>query len=276
MEKNKNINEITLFVNIKGENGCEVREARIVELNERPVYYYFNKSTSKLDYVRGCGFGFMLEIAGIGKVSSYKFLNDYKGGLYKTLNLALENNKNYSLFIHGYNEDILNIGCIADIDYDDLNLTHPCTTLDFEFVCVNSYVNTTHFRLKPISYYWDGTQPKRYEINWKFKFDLIDNKIKMYKGSSVYEDKLGKLYATREMCEQANKPTIVRFDSKPKQVEKIVTFEITTRVKVNANGMPECEEEDAIIKAMNNIRTCADEVLFGACVSCSTYPNKKH
>jgi hypothetical protein len=266
----KNINEIILFANIKGENGREVREARIVELYDRPCYYYFNKSTSKLDYVRGCGFCFTLEIAGIGKVSSYKFLNDYKGGLYKTLNLALQNDEDYTLFRNGHNENILNIGCIADIYYDDLNLTHPCTTLEFEYVRVNSYVNTTHFRLKPISYYWDGTKTQRYEIKWKFQFDLIDNKIKMYEGGRNYEDKLGKLYATKEMCENDNKPTIVRFDNKPKEVEKIVTFEITLGVKVDSSS----NEEDAISAAMYKIRTCDDEVLFESCVSCTTYPNK--
>jgi hypothetical protein len=41
---------------------------------------------------------------------------------------------------------------------------------------------------------------------------------------------------------------------------------------VNVNDMPECEEEDAIIKAMNNVRTCDDEVLFDSCISCTDYP----
>lgn len=263
MENKKNINEITLFANIKGANGREVREARIVELNERPCYYYFNKSTSKLDYIRGCGFGFMLEIAGIGKVSSYKLLDDYKGGLYKTMNLALRNDKDYTLFRHGYNEHILNIGCIADINYDDLNLTHPCTTLEFEYVRVDSYVNATHFRLKPISYYWDGTQTQRYEINWKFKFDLIDNKIKMYKGSSDYEDKLGKLYATREMCEQANKPTIITFD-KPHKTAKLVTFELTTRVVID----DDCDDDCAIYEAIQKFnRGETNGICYDTCVN---------
>lgn len=259
----KSINEITLFANIKGENGREVREARIVEINERPCYYYFNKSTSKLDYIRGCGFGFMLEIAGIGKVSSYKLLNDYKGGLYETLNLALRNNENDSLYRHGYNENILNIGCIADIYYDDLNLTHPCTTLEFEYVRVNSYVNTTHFRLKPISYYWDGTKTQCYEINWKFQFDLIDNKIKMYEGGHCnYEDKLGKLYATSEMCEKANKPTIVTFDEEKKPTtKKVVTFEIKAVVEVE-----EDEDYDVIVEtAVKQIKNSPNKTL------CETY-----
>ena len=234
----ENIKNTILFANIKGENGREVREARIVELNERPCHFYFNKSTKKLEYVRGCGIGFMLEIAGIGEVSSYKLLNEYKGGLYKTLNIALQNNENYSLFRKGYNENILNIGCIADIDYDDLNLTHPCTTLDFEYVRVNSYINATHFRLKPISYYWDGTKTKQYEINWKFQFDLVENKVQMYKGGCCdYEDKLGKLYATREMCEKTNKPTIVRFD---KQKEKEFNFTFRATVRIEGDSFEDC------------------------------------
>jgi hypothetical protein len=258
-----NINDIILYANIKGENGREVREARIVELNERPCYFYFNKSTRKLDYVRGCGICFMLEIAGIGEVSSYKLLNEYKGGLYKTLNLALRNDEEYSLFIHGYNENILNIGCIADISYDDLNFTHSCTTLEFEYVRVNSYVNTTHFRLKPISYYWDGTQTKRYEIHWKFKFDLIDNKIKMYKGSD-YEDSLGKLYATIDMCEKENKPTIITFDKKSPKTAKLVTFELTTRVVIDADG----DDDAAIEEAINKFkRGETNGVCFDTCVN---------
>lgn len=230
----RNISDIILYANIKCENGREVREARIVELNERPCYYYFNKSTRKLDYVRGCGFDFMLEIAGIGKVSSYKLLDDYEGGLYKTINLALENNENHSLYIHGYNEHILNIGCIADIYYGDLNLTHHCTTLELEDVYVNRCcVSPTHFHLKPISYYWDGTKSQRYEINWKFKFDLINNEVRMYKGGHCdNEDKLGKLYATREMCDNDNKPAIVKFsdiENKKENEDKEITFKVTAK-----------------------------------------------
>lgn len=230
----KNISDIILYANIKGENGREVREARIIELNERPCYYYFNKSTKKLDYVRGCGFDFTLEIAGIGEVSSYKLLNEYKGGLYRTLNLALENDENLLLYRHGYNENVLHIGCIADIYYDDLNLDHSSTTLEFEYVRLGSYVNATHFRLKPISYYWDGTQTKRYEINWKFKFNLVENKVQMYKGGCCnYEDKLGKLYATREMCEKENTPKIVTFaDEKKPTTKKVVTFTMKAVVEV--------------------------------------------
>lgn len=42
-------------------------------------------------------------------------------------------------------------------------------------------------------------------------------------------------------------------NDKPKKVAKLVTFEIKTRVVVNKNQMPECEEEDAINKAMEKI-----------------------
>ena len=262
MEKKK-INEVILFANIKGENGREVREARIVELNERPCYFYFNKTTQKLEYVRGCGIGFMLEIAGIGQVSSYKLLNEYKGGLYRTLNIALQNDENYSLFRHGYNENILNIGRITDIYYDDLNITHPCTTLEFEFARIDSYVGATHFHLKPISYYWDGTQTKRYEINWKFQFDLVENKVQMYKGGCCEnEDKLGKLYATREMCEQANKPTIVTFaEEKKPTTKRVVTFEIKAVVEVE-----EDEDYDVIVEtAVKQIKNAPNKTL------CETY-----
>lgn len=259
----ENIKDIILYANIKGENGREVREARIVEINERPCYYYFNKSTRKLDYVRGCGFNFMLEIAGLGEVSSYKFLDDYKGGLYKTMSPALQNNKDHTLFRYGYNEHILNIGRIADIDYDDLNLTHSWTTLEFEDVCLDSYFNATHFRLKPISYYWDGTKTQRYEVNWKFKFDLINNKVIMYKGGICNnEDKLGHLYATRERCEQANKPTIVTFAEKKKPTtKKVVTFEIKAVVEVE-----EDEDYDVIVEtAVKQIKNAPNKTL------CETY-----
>lgn len=260
----KNISDIILYANIKGENGREVREAKIVELNERPCYYYFNKSTKKLDYVRGCGFSFMLEIAGIGEVSSSELLNEYKGGLYETLNIALRNNENDSLYRHGYNEHILNIGWFTDIYYDDLNLTHSCTTLELEDVYVNRCcVRPTHFHLKPISYYWDGTQTQRYGINWKFQFDLVENKVKMYKGGHCdNEDKLGKLYATREMCEKANKPTIVTFaEEKKPTTKKIVTFEIKAVVEVE-----EDEDYDVIVEtAVKQIKNAPNKTL------CETY-----
>ena len=260
MEKKKNINDIILYVNIKGENGREVREAKITEINERPCYFYFNKSTKKLDYVRGCGFSFMLEIAGIGEVSSYKLLDEYKGGLYETLNIALRNDENDSLYRHGYNEHILNIGCIADIYYDDLNLDHSSTTLEFEYVRLGSYVNATHFRLNPISYYWDGTQTKRYEINWKFKFNLVENKVQMYKGGCCnYEDKLGKLYATREMCERANKPTIVTFaDEKKPTTKKVVTFTMKAVVEVE-DGL---DDQTIVNLAYKQLKTDDGELLI--------------
>ena len=38
------------------------------------------------------------------------------------------------------------------------------------------------------------------------------------------------------------------------KVAKLVTFELTTRVVINKNEMPECEEEDAINAALNKIR----------------------
>lgn len=41
---------------------------------------------------------------------------------------------------------------------------------------------------------------------------------------------------------------------KEKRVAKLVTFEITTRVVVDKNEMPECEEEDAINAAIEKIK----------------------
>ena len=39
-----------------------------------------------------------------------------------------------------------------------------------------------------------------------------------------------------------------------KKIAKLVTVEITTRVLVDANPMPECEEEDAMTKAIDKIK----------------------
>jgi hypothetical protein len=205
-----------------------------------------------------------IEIAGIGIVSLNEFRSKYDGGLYRTSDFALKGDCRFSLYKRNdYGTDTLNMEWV-DIYYEDLNLNHPCTTLTKDF----NHRYMGYYKLKPISYSWTGTCPQENEIAWKFKIDLIENKVKMYK--DISEDKLGTLYATREMCEKANTTTIVTFD-KPKEVEKIVSFEITLGVKVSVDS----NEEDAIAAAMKRIRTCDDEILFDSCVSCSDYPNQE-
>lgn len=47
----------------------------------------------------------------------------------------------------------------------------------------------------------------------------------------------------------------------PKKKAKLVSFTLTTRVVVNENEMPECEEEDAIEKALEKIKANPDDYL---------------
>ena len=46
------------------------------------------------------------------------------------------------------------------------------------------------------------------------------------------------------------------------KVAKIVSFEVTTRVVVDKNGMPECEDEDAINEAISKLSFCDASSLF--------------
>ena len=47
----------------------------------------------------------------------------------------------------------------------------------------------------------------------------------------------------------------------PKKKAKLVMFTLTTRVVVNENEMPECEEEDAIEKALEKIKAKPEDYL---------------
>ena len=75
---------------------------------------------------------------------------------------------------------------------------------------------------------WLGS---RYEANCEY-IDFIDNFSKK---------------KLEEFKEEFNKP------KEPVKKAKLVTFSITTRVVVNENEMPECEEEDAINAAIGKV-----------------------
>ena len=70
------------------------------------------------------------------------------------------------------------------------------------------------------------------------------------------------MYATRERCEQANKPTIVTFAEKKKPTtKKVVTFEIKAVVEVE-----EDEDYDVIVEtAVKQIKNAPNKTL------CETY-----
>lgn len=262
----ENIKNKTLYINITTDKKQhEVREARIITLISTFESIHFDgrliETNPMVGYVKPSEL--KLEIAGMGVVGKSQ-IYALCGLLYLTEEDACAQTSNY---IYKYNWEDFYLRW-ANIMFNDLNLRNSKFSL-----VKNGDKSYLNFYAK--SWCWDGTKPCGKYFARRFQFDFANNVSVEY--SDCENDKFNqeKLYATKEMCEDDNKPTIVRFDNKPKEVEKIVTFEITTRVKVNENGMPECEEEDAIIKAMKNIRTCDDEVLFGACVSCSTYPNKK-
>lgn len=86
--------------------------------------------------------------------------------------------------------------------------------------------------------------------------------------------RIGKdLFFTRQNAIDKFNPKVYTFDyeeQETKEVEKIVTFEITLGVKVNSNS----NEEDTIAAAMDRLRTCDDEVLFDSCISCKNHPNQ--
>jgi len=259
----ESIKNRTLYINITTQNKQhEVREARIITLISTFENISFCGSLLEtnpiISYVKPTEL--RLEIAGMGVLGNSQ-IDALCGVLYLTEEDACALTSNY-IYTHTYSDFKLKW---ANIMFNNLNLRNN------KFSLVKngdkSYIN---FYVK--SWCWDGTKPCGKYFARRFQFDFAKNVSVEY--SDCENDKFNqqKLYATKEMCENDNKPTIVRFDNKPKQVEKIVTFEITTKVKVNVNDMPECEEEDAIIKAMKNVRTCDDEVLFDACISCTDYP----
>lgn len=259
----ENIKNKTLYINITTQNKQhEVREARLVSListfenisfcgslmETNPIINYVNPTELRL------------EIAGMGVVGKSQ-IKALCGVLYLTEEDACAQTINY-IYEHTFSDFKLKW---VGITLNDLSLKNN------KFSIVKDS-NKSYLNYYAKSWYWDGTKACSKYFERRFQFDFANNISIEY--SYVENDKFNqqKLYATKEMCERDNKPSIVRFDNKPKQVEKIVTFEITTKVKVNVNDMPECEEEDAIIKAMNNVRTCDDEVLFDACISCTDYP----
>ena len=181
------------------------------------------------------------------------------GLLYLTEEDACTQTNNY---IYKYNWEDFRLKW-ADIEFNNLNLRN------YKFGLVKNR-DKGYLTYQVRSWYWNGTTACAKYFAEKFQFDFANNISLEYSDVESDYNKY-KLYATKEMCENDNKPTIVRFDNKPKEVEKIVTFEITLGVKVNSNS----NEEDAISAAMNRLRTCDDEVLFDACVSCKTHPSQE-
>lgn len=259
----ENIKNRTLYINITTQNKQhEVREARIITLISTFESIHFDgrltETNPMVGYVKPSEL--KLEIAGMGVVGKSQ-IDALCGLLYLMEEDACAQTSNY---IYKYNWEDFYLRW-ANIMFNDLHLRNN------KFSLVRS-TDKCYLNFYAKSWCWDGTKPCGKYFARRFQFDFANNVSVEY--SDCENDKFNqqKLYATKEMCENDNKPTIVRFGNKPKQVEKIVTFEITTKVMVNVNDMPECEEEDAIIKAMNNVRTCDDEVLFDACISCTDYP----
>lgn len=249
----------TLYINITKNKQHEVREARLVTLISTFENIHFYGSCKETNPIIGyvVPTELRLEIAGIGVVGKTQ-IQDLCGVLYLTEEDACAQTGNY-IYSHTYSDFELRW---AGISLNDLSLRNK------KFSLVRNE-NKCYLNFYARSWYWNGTKAcGKYFAN-KFQFDFANNISVEYSDiESEYNNY--ELYATKEMCENNNKPTIVRFDNKSKQVEKIVTFEITLGVKVNQNT----NEEDAIAKAMDKIRTCDDEVLFDACVSCKTNPNQ--
>ena len=251
----------TLYINITKNKQHEVREARLVSListfENISFYSHLTATNPIINYVKPTEL--RLEIAGMGVVGKTQ-IKDLCGVLYLTEEDACALTSN---LIYAYTSSDFKVKW-ANITLNDLSLKNK------KFSLIRSedkpYIN---FYAK--SWYWNGTKAcGKYFAN-KFQFDLANNISVEYSDIESDYNKY-ELYATKEMCENNNKPTIIRFDNKPKQVEKIVTFEITTKVMVNVNDMPECEEEDAIMQAMTNIRNCTDDILYDSCISCTDYP----
>lgn len=208
----------------------------------RPCYLHFDSDTKDLIKIEGKGFWFNVEVAGLGEMSSSDFCNKLKGDLYLGKNDALLHNSNKVYRTYQFADAELYM-YFADINLGDLNIDNPYTTFEYKYgerYCHNDLI------LKPVSYYWTGTCAEKREINWKFRINLIDNCVDIF--HDEYEDKLGTLYATKPMCEEANKPTIVTFDKKSGKTAKLVTFELTTRVVIDDDCDDDCAIEEAIRK----------------------------
>lgn len=85
-----------------------------------------------------------------------------------------------------------------------------------------------------------------------------------YKWAKIFKEKFeretavqfsARYYEHLQTFVEARVKEVIKEESqKVGKVAKLVTFELTTRVVVNKNEMPECEEEDAIGAALNKIR----------------------
>ena len=90
--------------------------------------------------------------------------------------------------------------------------------------------------------------------------DMDEDKFSMTYGvawaTEFYNTKGDEDYfpAITEFCNNKVRALVEEKDNKPTKVAKLVTFEITTRVVVNANKMAECEEEDAIEHAIEKVK----------------------
>lgn len=71
------------------------------------------------------------------------------------------------------------------------------------------------------------------------------------------------------------KEVIKEEEKKTEKVAKLVTFELTTRVVINKNEMPECEEEDAINAALNKIRANNNVDMWLCFDNCTEVVNDK-
>lgn len=251
----ESIKNRTLYINITTQNKQhEVREARIITLISTFESIHWDcRVNPMVKYVKPTDL--KLEIAGMGVVGKCQ-IDALCGVLYLTEEDACKLTSNY-IYTHTYSDFKL---AWAGITLDDLSLRNN------KFSLVNSN-DFCYLNYKTMSWYWNGTKACAKHFVRKFQFDFANNISVEYSDMESDYNKY-KLYATKEMCENDNKATIVRFDNKPKEVEKIVTFEITLGVKVNSNS----NEEDAISAAMNRLRTCDDEVLFDSCISCTDYP----
>jgi hypothetical protein len=253
----------TFYANIVGSNGthcvCEARVVSLISTFEGIHWMGATHVENYIGYVKPTYFKLIL--AGIGEFNKVRFA-EMHGILYLTEEDACRQTGNY----------------IYNSSYSDFKLSWMKITLKDLAINNNKFQivedkNRSYKSYYAKSWYWDGTMARGKYFEKRFQYDFANNTNVEYSDIESEFNKY-KLYATKEMCEKDNTPTIMRFDSKPKQVEKIVTFEITTSVKVNVNDMPECEEEDAIMKAMAKVRTCADDVLYDSCKSCINYPIK--
>jgi hypothetical protein len=242
------INEVTFYANVKGEHGREIREARITEMIVRPCYLQFSPHTQRLLAISGCGFSFNIEVAGIGEISSYEFSKDIDGKLYLKMDDARTNNE-HRVYNEYSNYSVFDMRSFS-IYLSSLNLDN--SYFSFDEVMGYDYC-TPYIKLLPIAYSWTGTCAQRNEIAWKCRIDLINNKVRCYvKGVCEYEDKLGKLYPTKALCEQDNEIQVITFPKKEVQkTKKVVTFQVTTTVEVEVDTDDETIVEMAAVKIKN-------------------------